>query len=57
MLTVNTNGTVRLQMGAVSDTISIRRLQPFRKEPGVNRGGECSMRTNRRANKRRKLNS
>jgi transposase InsO family protein len=27
--TVNTNGTVRLKMGAVIDTVSIRRLQPF----------------------------
>jgi hypothetical protein len=45
ILTVNTNGTVCLQMGAVIDTVNIRRLQPFCKEPGVNCGGECSMRT------------
>jgi hypothetical protein len=55
--TFNTNGTVRLQMGAVIDTVNIRRLRPVRKKPGANRGGECSMRTSRRANKRRKLNN
>jgi hypothetical protein len=54
ILTVNNNGTVRLQMGAVIDTVNISRLQPFREEPGVNRGGECSMRTSRRANKKRR---
>ena len=26
---VRMNGTVRLQMGAVTDTVNIRRLQPF----------------------------
>jgi hypothetical protein len=57
ILTVNMNGTVHLQMGAVIDTVNIRRLQPFRKQPGANRGGECSMHTSRRANKRRKLNN
>ena len=57
ILTVNNNGTVRLQMGAVIDTVNIRRLQPFREEPGVNPGGKCSMRTSRRANIRRKLNN
>jgi hypothetical protein len=54
---VNTNGTVRLKMGAVIDTVNIRRLQPFREEPSFNRGGECSMRTSRRAKIRRRLNN
>jgi len=43
ILQVNTNGTVCLQMGAVIDTINIRRIHPF-KSPDSNRGGECSMR-------------
>ncbi len=47
---VNTNGTVRLTMGAVTDVVNLRRLQPF-KTPDANRGGECSMRL---AKKRRK---
>jgi hypothetical protein len=45
--TVNTNGTVRLKMGAVTDTVNIRRLQPF-KSPDVTRGGECNMPSSRR---------
>jgi len=49
---VKTNGTVRLQMGAVLDTVNIRRLQPYKEAPDANRGGEC----NRRQNKRRRLN-
>jgi len=47
---VNTNGTVRLQMGAVTDTVNIRRLHPYRTSDSV-RGGECSMR--RSKNRRR----
>jgi hypothetical protein len=45
------------QISEQFDTVNIRRLQPFRKEPAANHGGECSMRTSRRANKRRKLNN
>jgi len=40
---VNTNGTVRLKMKTVTDTVNIRRIHPF-KTPNFNRGGECSMR-------------
>ena len=40
---VNTNGTVRLRMGAVIDTINIRRIHPYRTS-NSNRGGECNMR-------------
>jgi hypothetical protein len=46
---VNTNGTVRLQMGAVTDTVNIRRIHPY-KTSNSSRGGECSM---RRAKSRR----
>ena len=40
---VNTNGTVRLQMGAVNETVNIRRIHPY-KTSNSSRGGECSMR-------------
>ena len=43
ILQVNTNGTVRLRMGAVTDTVNIRRIHPY-KTPDSNRGGKCSMR-------------
>jgi hypothetical protein len=39
---VHTNGTVRLRMGAVTDTVNIRRIHPF--TTSNNHGGECSMR-------------
>jgi hypothetical protein len=56
ILKVHTNGTVRLQMGAVTDTVNIPRLIPFpRGANGTNCGGECNiMRTSRRARTRRK---
>jgi hypothetical protein len=38
---VNTNGTVRLKINAVMDTVNIRRIHPF-KTPNSNHGGECS---------------
>jgi len=41
---VNTNGTVRLTMGAVTDTVNIRRIHPFKTTSNTNHGGECSMR-------------
>jgi len=42
VLQVNTNGTVRLKMGAVTNTVNIRRIVPYR-PPNANRGGECKM--------------
>jgi hypothetical protein len=44
ILQVNTNGTVRLRVGAVTDTINIRRLSPYKEAPDSIRGGECNMR-------------
>ena len=49
---VNTNGTVCLKMGAVTDTVNIRRIHPFN-TINSNRGGECSM---RRSKLRRRTN-
>jgi hypothetical protein len=39
---VNTNGTVRLKIDAVTDTVNIQRIHPF-KTPNSNCGGKCSM--------------
>jgi hypothetical protein len=47
ILDVFMNGTVRLQQGAVIDTVNIRRLDPF-KPPSSNHGGECNMRQARK---------
>ena len=51
VLKVNTNGTVRLQIGPVTDTVNIRRIDPYTDTSGSIHGGECSM---RRAKSRRK---
>ena len=47
ILQVNKNGTVRLQMGAVTDTINIRRIEPYKAPPVSIHGGECNMRQSR----------
>ena len=39
---VNDNGTVRLQKGAVEDTVNIRRLFPYKSPRIINHGGECN---------------
>ena len=52
ILKVNTNGTVRLRMGAVTDTINIRRIEPFKSAPDSIHGGECNMRRSPRKRKR-----
>jgi len=52
ILQVNTNGTVRLRVGSVTDTINIRRIEPYKEATGSIHGGECNMRlskTKRRA--------
>ena len=51
ILQVNTNGTVRLQMGALADTVNIRRIEPH-KTPDSIHGGGCNMRQSRRKRKR-----
>ena len=47
ILKVYDNGTVRLKVGAVKDTVNIRRLTPYTSAPlktdTVDHGGECSM--------------
>ena len=53
ILQVNDNGTVRMTVGAVTDTYNIRRLTPYHQPSQSNHGGECNMRTSRA--KRRKL--
>ena len=48
ILRVNTNGTVKLQIGAVTDTITIRRLHPYKDASSPVHGGECNMRQAKR---------
>ena len=45
ILKVHDNGTVRLQRGAVSDTVNIRRLTPFFEHTQSSHGGECNRQT------------
>jgi len=47
ILQVNTNGTVRLQMGPIADTVNIRRIEPYKVAPSSIHGGECNMRRTR----------
>jgi hypothetical protein len=42
IIQVNKNGTVRLKINAVTDTVNIWCIHPF-KTPNFNCGGECSM--------------
>jgi hypothetical protein len=51
---VNENGTVRMLINNVEDTVNIRRLTPFIGAEDIPHGGVCSMRTSRA--RRRNLN-
>lgn len=51
IIAVNNNGTVKLRVGALTDTYNIRRLVPFHKPLPSNHGGVCNM---RQSKKRRK---
>ena len=48
ILQVNTNGTVRLRVGAVTDTFNIRRLEPYTATTASIHGGECNMRLSKK---------
>jgi hypothetical protein len=39
ILEVNTNGTVRLHVGSVTDTVDIRRIEPYKEVSGSILGG------------------
>ena len=52
ILHVGKNGTVRLQIGAVLDTVNIRRLEPYKEAPSSIHGGECNMRQSKKRRKR-----
>ena len=39
------NGTIRLQRGAVEDTVNIRRITPFFEPDVSSHGGECNRQT------------
>jgi hypothetical protein len=51
ILEVFMNGTVRLQKGAVIETVNIRRLVPY-KPPSSTHGGECNMRLSKKKRRR-----
>ena len=42
VLTQYDNGTVRIQKGAVADTVNLRRLHPYFEPTMSNHGGECN---------------
>ena len=42
ILKIHDNGTVRLQRGAVTDTVNIRRITPFFEPNMSSHGGECN---------------
>ena len=52
ILKVNDNGTVRLKMDHITDTVNIRRLYPYILQTEQDHRGECNM---RQSKKRRKL--
>ena len=44
VMQVNTNGTVHLKIGAVTDTVNIRHIHPYKMtSSNANHGGKCSM--------------
>ena len=44
VMQINTNGTVNLKIGAVTDTMNIRCIHPFKMmSSNANHGGKCSM--------------
>jgi hypothetical protein len=52
-LQVNTNGAVCLQMGAITDTINLCQIDPYKEAPDSISGGKCNMQQsckNRRGN-------
>ena len=48
ILKVNTNGTVRLRVGSVTDTVNIRRIEPYKEVSDSIHGGECNMRLSKK---------
>jgi hypothetical protein len=43
ILKVNMNGTVRLRVGSVTDTVNIGRIEPCKEVSDSIYGGECNM--------------
>jgi hypothetical protein len=48
ILKVNANGTVRLRVGSVTDTVNIRRIEPYKEVSDSIHGGECNMRLSKK---------
>jgi hypothetical protein len=43
ILKVNMNGTVRLCVGSVTDTVNIRHMEPYKEVSDSIHGGKCNM--------------
>jgi hypothetical protein len=48
ILQANTNGTVHLRDGSVTDTINIRCIEPYKEATGSIHGGKCNMQLSKR---------
>ena len=48
ILAVHDNGTIKIQKGAVSHTVNLRRVTPYVDEAAFDQGGGCSMRRSKR---------
>ena len=53
VLTVNANGTVRIQNGVIAETVNIRRITPFTDSGSFDQRGGCNMRQSKRRRKDR----
>ena len=51
MLEVYDNGTMKIQKGAITDTINIRRVTPFHESHDQDHGGACNEQTCARPDK------
>jgi hypothetical protein len=49
ILKLNNNGTVRLKVGAVTNTYNVRRLTPYTEPKPFNHAGRCNMRITSRS--------
>jgi hypothetical protein len=48
ILKFNTNGTVRLRVGSVTDTVNIYRIEPNKEVSDSIHGGKCNMRLSKK---------
>jgi hypothetical protein len=48
ILKVDTDRTVLLHVGSITDTVNIRRIEPYKKVPDSIHGVECNMRLSKK---------